>query len=386
MQMALWLYFKKTFFLLLAFSLFACKNGEKQQSNTDLPSGKEVLVEHAQAFEITDYGDFKILKVRDPWPDAEKDFVYLLTEKNAQIPENLEYDERVEIPVDEIVVTSTTHIPSLEALDETSTLVGFPGLDFISSKKTRKRIEAGKVSELGSNKSLNTEILLELKPDVVVGFAVNGQNKAFDIVKKSGVPVVYNSDWMEKHPLGKAEWVKFFGAFYNKIPEATAVFEQIKKNYRETKKLVEKLDEKPKVLAGSMFKDQWYVPYGNSWQANFIASAGGDYIYKNTRGNGSMELSFEKVFANAAHADIWVAPGGFTSYKQLLESSEHYKKFKAFQDREIYTYAKTKGETGGVLYYELAPSRPDLVLKDLIKIFHPDLLPKYETMFFKPLD
>lgn len=370
-------------FLFFLFCI-SCKDKNEKKPSESL-MGKEVSVDYAQTFDITDYGDFKLINVRDPWPGANKDFVYLLTKKGALLPENLKYDERINIPVEKIVVTSTTHIPALETLGEINSLVGFPGLDFISSEKTRERIETGKIAELGANQSINTEILLNLKPDVVVGFGVDGQNRAFDMIKKSGIPVVYNSDWMETNPLGKAEWIKFFGALYDKLPQAMEIFREIEENYEAAIKLVENIEEKPKVLAGSMFKDRWYVPYGNSWQAGFIAAAGGEYVYNDTHGNGSMELPFEKVFANAGDADIWVAPGSFTTYAQLLESSEHYKKFKAFREREIYTYAKTRGETGGVLYYELAPSRPDLVLKDLIFIFHPELLPEYETVFFKPM-
>lgn len=377
---------KKSIILLVAFVLLSCKNKPENNSPHKVLTGEKIPVEYAEGFELIEYDGFKLLTIRNSWPKAEKNFVYLLAEKNAEIPKNLEYDERINIPVNKIVVTSTTHIPSLEALDEINSLVGFPGLDYISSEKTRERIEVGKIKELGANENLNTEILLELAPNVVVGFAINGSNKAFNTLRKSGIPVVYNSDWMEKKPLGKAEWIKFFGAFFDKIPEAIAIFEQIEKDYREAKKLAESVNEKPSVLAGSMFKDQWYVPYGNSWQANFIEDAGGNYIYENIHGNGSMSISFEQVFANAADADFWIAPGSFVSYEQLLESSEHYQKFEAFQNKKIYTYAKTKGETGGVLYYELAPSRPDLVLKDLIKVFHPDLLPDYKTVFFKPLN
>jgi len=376
--------FKITISFLFFLLFISCKDIEEKTASESL-KGKEISVDYAQTFDITDFGDFKIIKVRDPWPGAEKDFVYLLSKKEAQLPENLKYDERINIPVNKIVVTSTTHIPALETLGELNSLVGFPGLDFISSEKTRTRIETGNIAELGANQSLNTEVLLDLEPNVVVGFGVDGQNRAFDRLKKIGIPVIYNSDWMEKHPLGKAEWIKFFGALYDKLPQSMEIFKEIEENYKAAKKLVSNIDKHPKILAGSMFKDRWYVPYGNSWQAEFIASAGGEYIYKDTHGNGSMELPFEKVFADAADADIWVAPGSFTTYKQLLESSEHYKKFKAFRDREIYTYAKTRGKTGGVLYYELAPSRPDLVLKDLISIFHPDLLPEYEAVFFKPM-
>ncbi|HET8810081.1 MAG TPA: ABC transporter substrate-binding protein [Flavobacteriaceae bacterium] len=378
--------FKKTVLLFIGFGLFSCQNNPKRSTTEILSQGDTLLVDYAKGFEIMEYDDFKLVTVKNAWPETEKKFTYLLAEKDAIVPGKLKYDEKITVPIDEIVVTSTTHIPSLERLGVAKTLVGFPTLDYISSEKTRALIEAGKIQELGSNQSLNTEILLELQPDVVVGFSVNGNNKAFQILQKSGIPVVYNSDWTEKNPLGKAEWIKFFGAFYNKLPEAKAAFQEIEKAYLQAKKLTKSANQKPTVLSGAMYRDRWYLPSGESWQAAFIKAAGGNYFYAETHGNGSLALSFEQVFQQAKDADIWIAPGNFTSYEQLLSSSEHYKKFKAFQAKKIYNYAGVTGATGGVLYYEFAPNRPDLVLKDLIKIFHPELLPDYELTFFKSLE
>lgn len=347
--------------------------------------GDTISIDYATGFEIVDYDTFKLVIVKNPWPKAERNFTYLLAEEGSDIPSNLEYDAKINVPIKEIVVTSTTHIPALEALQVENTLVGFPSLDFISSEKTRKLIDAGKIRELGSNQSINTEILLTLQPDVVIGFAINGDNKAFNTIQKNGIPVMYNGDWTEKHPLGKAEWIKFFGVLYNKLPEATSLFEEIEKEYSNAKKLVEAATGNPSVLAGAMYRDRWYLPYGNSWMGKFIEAAGGEYVYAKTHGNGSIELSFAQVFEKAQKADSWIAPGGFTSYDQLLKNSEHYKKFTAFQTKKIYGYASVKGPTGGVIFYERAPLRPDLVLKDLIKIFHPSLLPDYKMTFFKPL-
>ena len=220
----------------------------------------------------------------------------------------------------------------------------------------------------------------------MIGFAVEGGNKTFETVKKSGIPVVYNGDWTETDPLGKAEWIKFFGAFYHQEEKAEQIFNEIEEAYLSAKKLVQHVKKQPTVLAGSMYKDIWYLPYGNSWQAQFIKEAKAHYLYAETTGNGSISAAFESVLDKAQNADYWIAPGSFTSYEQMLNASEHYQEFKAFQEKKIYSFAGIRGETGGVLYYELAPQRPDLVLKDLIKIFHPELLTDYKTTFFKALE
>ena len=379
---------KKIGFLFALILLFNCKEQPKNTTSKNSTHAKAETVEisYAEGFSITNFEDFKIVKVNSPWPKAEKEFTYVLAEKNITLPDTLQFDQKVTIPIKKIVVTSTTHIPSLESLGQENTLIGFPHLDYISSEKTRNLIQEGKVEEIGENEHINTEVLLNLNPDVVIGFAVEGGNKTFETVNKSGIPVVYNGDWTETDPLGKAEWFKFFGAFYNQEQKAEEIFNEIEEEYLSAKKLAQQAKNQPSILAGSMYKDVWYLPYGNSWQAQFIKDAKANYLYAETNGNGSISAAFESVLDKAQNADFWIAPGSFTSYEQMQNASEHYQEFNAFQLQKIYSFAGVKGETGGVLYYELAPQRPDLVLKDLIKIFHPELLTDYETTFFKALE
>lgn len=363
----------------------SCKEDRKEENSIVFEAGKAIPIDYASGLSITQFEDYTIVEVKNPWPKAERSYRYLLAEENADVPKHIQFDEHIKIPVEKMVVTSTTHIPSLETLGEEQTLVGFPGLDFISSAKTRNLISEGKVRELGKNEKLNTESLLEIAPDVVIAFSIDGSNKSLNTIQKSEIPVVFNSDWTESSPLGKAEWIKFFGAFYGKIPQAVAAFEAVEKNYLEAKELAKKAKNKPTVLAGSMFKDQWYLPAGESWNAKFFEDANADYLFKTTEGTGSLSLSFESVLAKGKDADFWIGPAQFTSYSEMKEASPHYNQFEAFQNRNVFTFSSQKGETGGVIFYELAPNRPDLVLKDLISIFHPELLPEYRTTFYKPL-
>lgn len=368
--------------------LLACLTGCKDQKKKPgaLPKdGNIIPVEYAKGFSLTDHGDYKVLQVKEPWPGAERSFRYLLAEEGAEIPQELNYDQKISIPVERMVVTSTTHISSLEILGKHHSLVGFPELDHISSEGTRELISEGKIRELGKNEALNTEVLIELQPEVVIAFSVDGSNKTFTSIKRSGIPVVFNSDWTEDSPLGKAEWIKFFGAFFDKTGEAVEIFNEVVENYQAARKLAQKAESRPTVIAGSMYKDQWYLPYGDSWHAQFIEDANADYIYAETSGSGSMSLSFETVLTRARNADFWIGPAQFESYREMREASRHYTQFDAFRNRNIYTYSSEKGPTGGVIFYEMAPNRPDLVLKDLVSIFHPDLLPKYKTAFYKPL-
>lgn len=376
---------KTLLFVFIAVIFLSCK-GEKQSSPTQESEGEPIEVVYAKGFSLTQYDGYKILIINDPWPDADITYRYLLVEEEEKLPPNLKVEQKINIPVEKIVVTSTTHIPSLEVFNKENTLEGFPGLDYISSERTRELINQNEITELGKNEAINTEVLISLEPELVVGFAVNGNNDTYETIQRSGIPVIFNGDWTEDSPLGKAEWIKFFGALYNRSDEAEEFFENLVQEYEEARKLAQTSSEKPTVLSGSMYKDQWFVPYGNSWNATFIEDSNASYIYKDTRGSGSIALAFETVLSDAQDVDFWVSPGQFKSFEQLMKSSSHYSQFKAVRQQNVYTYSNSTGETGGVLFYELAPTRPDIVLKDLISIFHPHLLPDHKATFFKPLE
>jgi iron complex transport system substrate-binding protein len=347
-------------------------------------------MDYAQGFTIEKRSqDITIIKVSSPWPDSEAGFTYALVpkEKLSTITLNRnDYNAIIGVPLHNMVVTSTTHIPALEALGETDKLIGFPNTEYISSPKTRKRINEGLIQDLGNNESLNSEMVISLKPEVVIGFSINHQNKAYETIQRSNIPVVYNGDWTEETPLGKAEWIKFFGAFFQKEEMADSIFRAIENNYNNAKSLAQQADNRPRVLSGALYKDIWYLPGGKSWASKFIEDANAEYLWNSTASNGSLSLSLESVIERAQDADFWISPSQFGSYVELAEANRHYARFSAFRNNKVYTYANTKGETGGLLYFELAPQRPDLVLKDLIHIFHPELLPNYLPTFFKPLD
>ncbi|MCG2430166.1 ABC transporter substrate-binding protein [Aequorivita xiaoshiensis] len=372
------------FFFTLVF--ISCKNETKESIESVSVEGKKLEVKYAKGFEIKAFEGYKTITLKNPWPGTDKTFTYALVERNATLPNQENYDAVVEIPIKQIVVTSTTHIPSLEMLGETNSLIGFPNLNYISSEETRKRISNNEIKELGKNEDINTEILIDLSPDAVIGFAVDGNNSAFSTIQNARIPVLYNSDWTEVSPLGKAEWIKFFGALYNKEKEADSIFNKIESEYISAKNLASEAKNKPTVISGAMYKDVWYMPQGNSWGAQFIQDANGDYLWRDSEGTGSLSLSLESVLDRGIEADFWIGPAQFNSLEELKEGSKAYAQFKAYKTGEVYSYSMKKGEKGGVIYYELAPNRPDLVLKDLIKILHPEMLPNHKFHFFDKLN
>lgn len=375
-------------FLILLLIVSACKNETKNDNSLPQTKTKDIALKYAEGFKISQSDQSKTIEITKAWPEAEKTYTYLLLTKEqaAKTTYNkADYDGVIITPITKTVVTSTTHIPALELLGVEETLIGFPSTDYISSEKTRKLIDEGKVRELGKNEGINTEVLLELNPNVVVGFGVEGVNKTFEVIKKAGIPVIYNGDWAESSALAKAEWIKFFGVLFNKEKEADSIFNTIEKEYLAAKEIAEKAKTNPTVLSGAMYKDVWYLPKGSSPEAQFLKDANVNYLWSETTGNGSLSLSFEAVLVKAKDADLWLSPSYYGSLEQLEKANPLYANFKAFQNKSIYTFVNKKGGTGGVLYYELGTARPDLVLKDLIKIAHPELLVDYTPYFFEKL-
>ena len=376
---------QKILFIALLFLFFISCKEQKDDKILTNHSKYSTSIKYAKGFDIAYRDGYKVITVKNIWPGSEKEFRYALIKKGhlLEMPES--YDEIITIPINEIVVTSTTHIPSLEMLEVDTTLVGFPSLDYISSQKTRKRIDQGLIKELGKNEDLNTESLLDLNPDVIVGFAIDNHDKTLKTIKKTEIPLVYNGDWTESSPLAKAEWIKFFAAFYDKDTLANRLFSNIENEYLNAKKIAFNAKSKPTVLSGAMYKDIWYLPQGKSWAAQFIADANGDYLWKETKGTGSHSLSLESVLEKAEHAEIWIGPSYYTNLVQLKKAHAVYQYFDSFKNKKVYSFTNKVGETGGLIYFELAPNRPDIVLKDIIKILHPELLPNHKFYFFDQL-
>ena len=362
--------------LIIVILFYNCKKTTTNKNNNAL---KNPTITYAKGFDIVNENGKKKLIIKKAYQKSNEVSEYIITKTNEQ--------NALQVPVKNIVVTSTTHIPMVELLNEENSIVGFPYAKYISSEKTRKLIDNGNIKEIGKEGSLNTEILLELNPDLIVGYSVSSADNSLTTLKNSGIPIIYNSDWLEETPLGRAEWIKFFGVLFDKEKEADSIFKSIEKSYLDAKIVAKSTKKYPTVLSGAiMSKGIWNLPAGESFVAQFLKDANVNYLWENTEGKGSLSLSFESVFNKGINADFWIAPGYFTSKEQMLNSNKLYKDFKAFKNNTIYSPSLKTGKTGGVLYYELAPTRPDLVLQDIIKITKPNLLPNYNLTFFEQMN
>ncbi len=369
----------KATYLYLFIVLLLCVQCKKETIKDNRQKQNTSTIKYAKGFDIVEENGEKYLILKRVFQNYSTPFKYLLSDKN-DVKNNT-----IKTPVSQLVVTSTTHIPMIELLGSEEKIIGFPNTKYISSEKTRKRIDNGLITELGSEQSMNTEILIDLVPDLVIGFSLHPNNKLYNNIQKLGIPVVFDGDWLEETPLGRAEWIKFFGVLLGKEKEANRVFSTIEKNYLAVKQIAKTAKKSPKIMSGSFFKDVWYAPAGESFIGKFLADANLDYLWKDSKGTGSLQLNFENVLEKAQEADYWIGCGIFETKSQLLSSNKNYNQFAPVNSNTTYTNSAIKGATGGIKYFEFAPIRPDLVLKDLIKITQPELLPEYQLTFYTQL-
>ena len=366
-------------FILLA---WACSNRkEAKEAAIGVSSLK-----YATGFSSRTEGNATYITVNYPYQGATEGYQYLLVPHDAAVPEHDKKTQVIRTPIHKIVCTSTTHIPLLDYIEETNSLIGFPTTDYISSEVMRKHIDEGSVKDLGIDKGMNIELLYSLHPDLVMGYTMSNDLGQLKKLRELGIPVVINAEYLEKHPLGRAEWIKFVALFYNKQNEADSVFDGIEREYLATQELVKNVSVNPTVLSGIVYGDAWFMPAGKNYAARLFSDAGMNYLWKDTDANGFLELSFESVYTRAKDADLWIGVGSFNSLQEIQVTESRYGLFKPFKLKQVYTYNARKGAKGGSEFLELGYLRPDLILKDLVKIAHPELLPDYQLFFHKKLE
>ena len=363
--------------------IISCNKPKKKNISNETFTEAKTSIKYAKGFDIQIYKGYTKLIIKSPYPDATQYQEFLLISDKKM---DIDGDYKIYVPVKKLVATSTTHIPMIEILDETNSLIGFPTTDYISSKKTIERVRQGKIQDLGNEQDFNTEVLISLQPEVMIAFSMGKSSKLYENIEQNGIPVIYNGDWLEDSPLGRAEWIKFFGALYDKNEEADSIFRAIESEYLKAKKIALQAQNKPTIMSGVLYKDKWNLPAGESFTAQLYKDANTDYIWKNSDGQGSLVLSFETVFEKAEKAEYWIGSGYYTSLEEVAAANAHYQQFETFKTKQIYSFSKRRSENGGVEYFEFGPLQPDVVLKDLIKVVHPELLPEYEPYFLQKLD
>ncbi len=348
---------------------------------------EKVTIVDAVGWTIEYHNNYKVITVPNPWRDADVQFQYVLVQCGTPPPDNVGDALVIEVPVQSVVAMSTTQLPHLAELGLLDRLVGVDSFLYINNEAVRAKIKAGELVEIGSGGQVNVEQALDLQPDLIMTYGVgNPEYDAHPKLLEAGLKVVLNSEYMEVSPLGRAEWVKFTAAFFNQEAKAMEIYDSIASRYREIAALARNVADKPTVFANRPFQGTWYMPGGKSYVAQLLADAGATYLWADDTSTGSMQLSFEAVFDRARDADFWLNPGNWKSLAEAAAEDERYTQFAAYQNGNVYNNNKRLNENGGNDYWESGVTNPHLVLADLIKIFHPELLPDHELYFYQKLE
>jgi iron complex transport system substrate-binding protein len=348
----------------------------------------KVKVSEAKGFTVEYHPNYKVVSVKNPWRNADTTFQYVLVQCNTPIPTGFDKSQIVKVPINSLVVMSTTHLPLLDKLNLVDRLVGVSDTSKINTPSVVEKVKLGKLAEVSKNNNTNVERILEIKPELVTTYGVgNPKLDSHPKLIEAGMPVAIIAEYMESSPLGRAEWLKFMALFFNREGEAEKVFSQTVAKYRSIAKIASQATTKPTVLSGFDSRGTWYIPGGDSYSAKFIADAGGSYMWKEDRSTGSLNLSFEQVFDKANAAEYWInSSQAWKKVEDVANSDRRYSKFAAVKTPKLFNPTARMNATGGNDFWEGGVANPDVVLADIVKILHPELLPKHQLVYYRSLN
>ncbi len=362
-----------------AFWMVACTPSGKQTSSKEALSSDSI--QYAQGFTVQRFDTYIMVEVRDPWDSTRLLQRYLLVDRTKSVPGGLPKGTIVKVPVKDIVIYTSVHAAIIDQLHETDKVIGVCEPRYMDTPAIQEGIQAGRIADLGEATSPNIEKMIEIGAELVI--ASPFQNSSYGPVEKIGIPIIEGADYMEAFPLGRTEWIRFYGLLFGKEEMADSIFKETEQAYLSLKNLTVNIDKRPTVLSEKKFGSSWYIPAGDSYMAHLFEDAGADYMFKDLPGAGSTPLAFETVFDKAIHADIWLVKYNQSSemtYNDLRSEYTPYENFDAFKKQRIYTC-----NTGIVPYYEEFPLHPEYLLKDLIWIFHPELVFGYSPRYFREM-
>lgn len=359
--------------IVLAAMLASCSRG----SGVDLKEfDKPVYTPvYASGFDIkgAEGRESVILTVTNPWQGADSVVTRLFIARGGEeAPDGFD-GQVLKGDAKRIVTMSSTHIAMLDAIGAGRNIVGVSGINFISNPDIQARRDS--IGDIGFDGNTNYELLLSLDPDLVVLYAVRGANTMETKLRELGIPYLYIGDYLEESPLGKAEWLVALAETVGKRETGEKVFAEIPVRYNALKKKVaESASPAPKVMINTPYGDTWFMPSTQSYKTRMISDAGGDYVYRKNTGNSSTPVDLEEAYMLTSEADIWIDVGSANSIAELKAACPKFADTDCVRKGQIFNNNLRSTPGGGNDYYESAIVRPDILLRDLVKIFHPELV------------
>ena len=376
----------KSILLIVLITISACTNSERRNSGTRPEAGNEIV--SAQRFSLEKKPGWTEIKIIDPWQGAiNVSQVYYLLKKGEKLPEGADSSDVIFVPLKKIVCMSTTHLAMISALHEENTIAGVSGTDFIYSPALNSRVDKGSIMDVGYEANLNKELILKIKPDLIMIYGIGSESSGYvGKLKELGTKVIINADYLETDPLGRAEWIKLFGALYCRESLADSIFNSEVAEYNKLRSFVNNsIITRPKVMLGLPFKDTWYISPGNSFISRLIEDAGGDYLWKDTESSVSMPYGLENVYLRAMKADVWLNIGSVNSRNEISYVDQRLSDLPCFKNDSLFNNNKRITVKGGNDFWESGSLYPHLLLKDLATILHPELFSDHELTYYRKI-
>ena len=350
----------------------ACSGKNTKQQGADAASDEalvEMSVKYATGFSVRDSADIRLVDV------GKHDKFALVRTDDAVVPEGY---TKVKVPIQRTICMTALQLSNFTILDAHDVVKGLTGTKNLYNKDILARVKDGRIVKIGMEGNFDTEMVLAANPDVI--FISPSKRGGYEAIKETGIMLVPHLGYQELDPLGQAEWIKFIGMFIGKEKEANEVFAGIEQRYNDLKVKASAATTRPTVFSGEMHYGTWHAVGGKNYLAQIFRDAGADYVIQDEETAGE-NLEFEKMYALAANADYWRIlnsfPGDF-SYEALKSSEPRNELFKAYKERKV-IYCNMKQQP----YYEITPVQPDVLLKDFVAIFHPELVePDYQSTYY----
>lgn len=367
------------FTLVIAFS--GCNQNKNAKTIGDRNTADSMNIKYAKGFKVISSTNYKLVDITDPSGESDMHYKYALVNRGSN-KEGIPADYQIiEIPVRSVICMTTLQLSNFIKLNALDKVVGITSTRFLFNEQMNRQLKEDKASKIGIEGEFDNEAILALNPDIILvsPFKKGG----YDAIRNLDIPLISFLGYKESSPLGQAEWIKFIAMLLGIEEQANKQFDDIENKYNKLKALSASVSERPTVLSGELHSGNWYVVGGNSYLAQLFRDAGADYFMKNDNESGGFYVDFETVYSQGANTDYWRmvnSHDGTFTYDALKQSDARYADFKAFKDKKlIYCNLREKP------FYENTPVEPEVVLADLIKIFHPSLLPEYVPVYYELL-
>ncbi|MFT5861080.1 MAG: iron complex transport system substrate-binding protein [Flavobacteriaceae bacterium] len=371
--------------LLIALLFSACSTNEtvtesgiEPKSLTDFEEEivRDISINYAENFKIISSENGYILDLIEPNTNT-VERTYRLT-----YDDNLAGEFVIHLPLKNITALSQTTIGMLSDLKALKLLSGILDIDYVYDPVVIERLKSGHIIEFLDESNFPIEKAIQSETDLVIYSGFSREFPAEAKLNKFGISAIPCYDWRENHPLGRAEWVKFVGVLCGKTQESVDLFNSIEANYQAMCEKVADLSIKPSVISGNFWGDQWTAPSGDSYMSILFRDAGADYLFKETKGTGSIFTSMERIIKLTENTDYWINPG-FSTKDEILESNPKGKyvgPLKLQGSRGVFCYSHAMNQ-----YWERSAIEPHKLLEDLIHIFHPSIAPNSTLNFYRRL-